>query len=262
MNILHSIILGIVEGVTEFLPISSTFHQIFIAKLLGIQQNEFTKLFEVVIQGGAILSVVILYSQELLADRDLLKKVLISFLPTAVIGFVLYKVIKTIFFSNSWLMITVFALVGILYILVERYLVRGKAKLEKDIAKLTLKDALIIGLVQSFAVIPGISRAGSVILAMIFLRYNRAQSARYSFMLSIPTILAASGYDLLKMRHVLTSNTANMLPLVIGLVTAFVSSYIVIKWFIDYLKKNSLEVFGWYRLAVVILILLLGLVNK
>ncbi|MEO6508885.1 MAG: undecaprenyl-diphosphate phosphatase, partial [Patescibacteria group bacterium] len=192
MNIFQSIILGVVEGITEFLPISSTFHLIFASKLLDIPQNDFLKLFEVVIQGGAILSVVILYIKELLSDRELLKKVIVSFLPTATIGFVLYKVIKNVFFEADLLMLAVFLIVGIIFIVVEKS--HRNQALTQPIDKLTYKDAFIIGLVQALAVIPGVSRAGSVILAMIFLGYNRPNAAKYSFMLSIPTILAASGY--------------------------------------------------------------------
>lgn len=254
MNIIQSVILGIIEGITEFLPISSTFHLIFASKLLGIPQTDFAKLFEVVIQGGAILSVLILYIKELATDRELLKKVIVSFLPTATIGFVLYKVIKDIFFSTDWLMISVFLIMGVIFIITEKFLL--KDKLVRPLDKLTYKDALIVGLIQSLAVIPGVSRAGAVILSMIFLGYNRPNAAKYSFMLSIPTILAASGYDLLKMRHVLTSNMNNAVLLVVGTVAAFISAYIVVKWLIEYLKNHSLEIFGWYRILLVIIILL------
>jgi undecaprenyl-diphosphatase len=256
MNISHSIILGLVEGITEFLPVSSTFHQIFAAKLLGLQQTEFLKLFEVIIQGGAILSVVILYIRELIQDKSLLKMVIISFIPTAVIGFALEKIIKNVFFQTDWLMLTAFLVVGIVFIVLEKRLKSNKIKLNKDIKDLTVKDALIIGLIQSFAVVPGVSRAGAVIIAMIFLRYDRAQSAKYSFILAIPTILAASALELLKSKDILMSNTSNFGLLIVGTIVAFGSSYIGVRWFIEYLKKHSLEVFGWYRLVIGALILL------
>lgn len=261
MNMLQAIILGIVEGITEFLPISSTFHLIFTSKLLGIEQTEFTKVFEVFIQAGAVLSVVILYIKELWTDRDLMKKVVVSFVPTAVIGFLFYKVVKDVFFEAEWLMISMLFIVGVIFIIVERFSKKGKEKSGKNVKKITTRDAVIIGFIQALAIIPGVSRAGSVIVGMIFLGYERSNAAKYSFMLSIPTILAASGYDLLKMRHVLSDTSENTLLLIVGFLSAFISSFFVVKWLIDYLKNHSLEVFGWYRILLVIIILLIFLLR-
>ncbi len=256
MSILESIILGIVEGVTEFLPISSTFHLIFVAKWLGIPDNDFLKLFQVFIQAGAIMSVLLLYIKELARDKVLMKFVLISFIPTATIGFLLYRKIKSIFFVSEVLMVGAFFIMGILFLLVEHYLKIDNVPLKKGLKGLTISDAIRIGLVQSLAVIPGVSRAGSVIIGMLFLGYNRSDAAKYSFMLSIPTIFAASFYDLYKMRDVLIGQQENIMLLIVGSVAAFISSYVVIKWFIDYLRNHTLKVFGWYRILLVIIILL------
>lgn len=256
MDFLQVIILGIVEGVTEFLPVSSTFHLIFSAQLMGIQQSEFMKLFEVVIQSGAIVSVVFLYGRELIRDKELLNKVIVSFLPTALVGFALYKVIKTIFFESQYLMIGVFSIMGLLFILFEYLIKKDRISLKKETKDLTVQDALLIGFVQSLAVIPGVSRAGSVLLGMMLLRYKRDEAARYSFILSIPTIFVASAYDLYKMRQTLTESVNNGGLLIIGFLTAMTVSFFVMKWFIAYLKENSLAVFGYYRILLAIILLL------
>ncbi len=255
MTFLQSAILGIVEGITEFLPISSTFHLIFTAKLLQIPASDFTKLFEVFIQGGAILAVILLYFKEFLHNRELSKKIFLAFLPTATVGFLLYRIIKNVFFENQWLMLGVFMGMGLIFFLVEK---RSDHK-EKGLKQLTWKHAIIIGLIQSLAVIPGVSRAGSVIVGMLFLGYDRSESAKFSFMLSIPTILAASAYDLFKMRNVAFANLNNINLLAVGFVVSFIFALISVKWLIKFLQTHSLVPFGLYRLALSILIITLFL---
>ncbi len=255
MSIFHSIILGVVEGITEFLPISSTFHLIYTSKLLGIAQTDFQKLFEVFIQGGAILAVAILFFKEIIRDFDLIKKTVVAFIPTAVIGFILYKVIKNIFFESSVLMLFMFVFVGLLFILVEWLVKKNKLKLKKSLKNLSYEEAFIIGLIQALAVVPGVSRAGSIILGMMFLDYKRDDAAKFSFILSVPTILAASGYDLFKMRSLIFNNMNNLGVLVIGFVVSFIFAMIAVKWLIGYLQKNSLFVFGVYRILLAIILL-------
>ncbi len=255
MSIFHSIILGVVEGITEFLPISSTFHLIYTSKLLGISQTEFQKFFEVFIQGGAILAVAILFFKEIIRDFDLIKKTVVAFIPTAVIGFILYKVIKNIFFESSVLMLFMFVFVGLLFILVEWLVKKNKLKLKKSLKNLSYEEAFIIGLIQALAVVPGVSRAGSIILGMMFLDYKRDDAAKFSFILSVPTILAASGYDLFKMRSLIFNNMNNLGVLVIGFVVSFIFAMLAVKWLIGYLQKNSLFVFGVYRILLAIILL-------
>lgn len=257
MQIIHVLILSIIEGITEFLPISSTFHLIQTANLLGIEQNEFAKLFEVFIQAGAILSVVLIYYSSIWKDRQLIKKTLISFFPTAVIGLVLYKVIKNVFFESPNLMIFVFILFGIIFLITEFLVKKKKILLNNEITKLTYKQAFIVGVIQSLAVVPGVSRAGTVIIAMMFLGYKRDESAQYSFILSIPTIFAASLYDLYKEREVVIANLNNMGLLFLGFIFTFISSYFVVKWLLQYLQKHSLTLFGWYRIGLGIIMLIL-----
>jgi len=259
MDFIQAIILGIVEGITEFLPISSTFHLIFASKLMGIQQSEFTKLFEVFIQSGAILSVIILYFREIIRDRDLMLKTLVAFLPTAVIGLILYKVIKTVFFNSPILMLVVFVAMGLVFIITENLIKKGKINLKKNISNLSYKEVILIGVIQSLAVVPGVSRAGAVLIGMMVMSYKRDESAKFSFILAVPTILAASALDLLKSKDYLMSHTSEIVLLMIGFVAALISSYIVIKWFIKFLKTNSLVLFGYYRFIVAAILLLLGL---
>lgn len=259
MNILQVIILGIVEGVTEFLPISSTFHLIFASKLMGIQQNEFTKLFEVFIQSGAILSVLLLYFREIIRDRELIIKTLVAFFPTAVVGLILYKVIKNVFFNSPILMLGVFVGIGIVFIIFEYFIKNKKIALKKDTNSISFRDAIVIGLIQSLAVIPGVSRAGAVLLGMMLLRYKRDEAAKFSFILAIPTIFAASALDLYKSKDYLLTHSGDFLLLLVGLVTAFISSYFVVKWLIGYLKKNTLTNFGWYRIIAGVLLAIFAL---
>ena len=257
MNILQATLLGVVEGITEFLPISSTFHLIFAAKLLRISQNDFTKLFEVFIQSGAVLSITLLYFSNVVKYKELTKKVIISFLPTAIIGFILYKFIKNVLFENQIFMVGIFAAVGGIFFLVEFLIKRKKINLVKKVSSLTYQDALIIGLAQTLAIFPGVSRAGAVIVAMMLLKYRRDESAYYSFLLSIPTIFAAAFFDLFKMRMLIFNYSNNWILLLVGFVTALISSYFVVKWFIKFLQKNSLVIFGYYRLVVAIILLLI-----
>lgn len=257
MNILEAVILGVVEGITEFLPISSTFHMIFTSSILRVSQDDFTKLFEVFIQSGAILSVALLFSTDVVKYKGLMKKILVSFLPTAIVGFALYTFIKKVLFENQILMIGIFILVGVMFIFIEWMIKKDKIVLEKDIKSLTYKEALIIGLVQSLAVLPGVSRAGAVIVAMMLLKFKRDKAAYYSFLLSVPTIFAASFFDLYKMRDIVTHYSNNWILLIVGFITAFMSSYFVVKWFIRFLQKNTLEIFGFYRILLAIILLVL-----
>ncbi len=260
MNIIQTILLGVIEGITEFLPISSTFHLIWANILFGIEQTDFVKLFTVVIQAGAILAVVLLYWKDLLTNRDMMLKIAATFLPTAIIGYVLYSIIKGVFFESIGFTTTVFIIVGFIFLLIEQLVSKKKVILEKSIKSLTLKDAVIIGFVQALAVVPGVSRAGSVIIGMMMLKYKREESAKYSFLVSVPTILGASLFDLYQMQEVLYSNMNAVFILVLGTVVAFASAYFGVKWFIEYLQRNSLSLFGWYRIVVgIILLFILGM---
>lgn len=246
MTILHAIILGIVEGITEFLPISSTFHLILTSQILGFAQTEFMKLFEVFIQSGAILAAVILYKDILFKEKELTRKIILSFIPTALVGFVFYKIIKDIFFENLVLQISVFIVVGLVFIIFEK--TRYTKDLNKSLATLNYSQAFIIGLIQALAIVPGVSRAGAVILGLMIFGVNRRQAATYSFLLAIPTLFAASLLDLTKSRSLLFSHDNSVSLLAVGFGASFLSALVVIRWFVQYLHKNNLSNFGWYRL--------------
>lgn len=249
MTLLHSLILGLVEGLTEFIPVSSTFHLIATARLLSLPSSDFLKLFEVVIQSGAILSITWLYGQKILRSPVVIRHLLTSFLPTAVVGAILYKLIKGVFFESTALQLFVFVLVGVLFLLLEHLLSRSSST-PRPLSALTPKHALFIGLAQALSVIPGVSRSGSILLIMLFLGYDRRVSADYAFMLSLPTIAAATALDLLQNAALFTQLTsADFLNLGVGVLAAFLSALWVMRWLLKYLSTNSLRLFGYYRLV-------------
>jgi len=248
MNILHALLLGIVEGLTEFLPVSSTFHLLIVTKLIGIAQSDFSKFFDVFIQSGAILAIVVLFAKEWFSQIEMLKKVAISFIPTAIIGFLLHKVIKGVFFESFGPMIIVFTLIGVVFLVLEAWLKKNPEKLAKTVDSISWKEAVVIGLAQAVAVFPGVSRAGAVMIAMLLMGYRRDEAAKYSFTLAVPTLLAASALDLIKMKGSLSSFGPNVTVLAVGTVTAFVTALVVVRWFIQFLRKRNFEVFGWYRI--------------
>lgn len=244
MTLLHATLLGIIEGLTEFLPISSTAHMIMGSRLMGLQQTEFLKFFEVFIQIGAIFAVVFLYFKQFF-NIKLIKQLAFSFVPTAIVGFLLYKVIKTIFFESNILIAVSLIVIGIVFILVEKM----KLKEHKSIASMSLQTAALIGLAQSLAVVPGVSRAGIVILSMMLLGFKRDEAAQYSFMLALPTLAAAALLDVIKMRSTkLSFNEVEMV--IVGTTIAFIVAYFSMKWFITFLQKKKLTPFGFYRIGI------------
>lgn len=246
MNILQVLILGVVEGLTEFLPISSTFHLILTSRLLALESSNFLKLFEVVIQSGAVIALLFIYFQTLIRDRKLIVNIIYSFIPTAVVGFVLHKIIKDVFFESDWLMLSVFVGMGAIFLVLESRI----TNLVKKCQDVTTKDALLIGLAQATSVIPGVSRSGSIIVIMMLLGYKRTEAAKYTFLLSLPTIFSATMVDLIQNRELLFSTGNGWSLIILGTVVSLISGYIVVKWFISYLGTHTLSVFGWYRLVL------------
>jgi len=255
MTIFHSFILGIVEGITEFLPISSTAHLIVTSRILNLPQTDFQKFFEVFIQSGAILAVIFLYLQYVLKNKSVIKTIIFSFIPTAVIGLFLYKIIKNIFFESNILIVAAMFIIGLVFLAMEYFIKQKKLILEKSISEIGIKEAIIIGLGQSLAVVPGVSRAGIVMVFMMMLGYRREESAKYSFLLAVPTILAATGLDLFKTIQTVTISLREVGLLAIGFVVSLITAYLVVKWFVGFLQKNSLVVFGIYRILLALLII-------
>jgi undecaprenyl-diphosphatase len=256
MGILDAIILGIVEGLTEFLPVSSTFHLIAAVRLLGGGEGEFAKLFEVFIQSGAVLAVLWLYWGRLKKDTALIGKTLTSFVPTALLGVLAYGTIKKVFFTSYFWMIGILILVGLVFFVFEALIKKGVLSPSRALGELSYRDAFIIGLVQCLAFFPGVSRAGAVILAMMILGFRRDDSAAFSFLLAIPTIFSAGAYDLYKTRHLIFSSGANAVSLLVGTVAAFLVAFVAVRWLIRYLQNHTLNIFGFYRIVAGLLFLL------
>lgn len=256
MDMIHSVLLGIVEGITEFLPISSTAHLIIASKFLGIKQTEFVQMFEVVIQSGAILAVILLQGAYVLKHRNSILTILFSFIPTAIIGFALHSIIKNVFFNSENLIIASMILIAVVFLIVEKYVKDKKLILNKTLESITMKHAVIIGFAQSLAVVPGVSRAGIVMIIMMVMGYKRSHAASYSFLLAVPTILAASALDLYKGREILAASTDQVLSLFIGWIISFITAFFAIKWLVGYLQKNTLVPFAIYRIALAIILVL------
>lgn len=257
MNLIQAVLLGIVEGVTEFLPISSTAHLILTSKFLGLAQTEFQKFFEVFIQMGAVLAVVFLYIKYLLKHRELIKNVLISFVPTAMVGLLLYKIIKTVFFNSNLLIAISLVAIGFVFILLEQRIKNRSLVLSRNLSQMSWREALIVGLFQSLAVVPGVSRAGIVMVALMGMKFKRTEAALYSFLLAVPTIAAASLLDLYKSKDLLLSSQSNVALLVVGFMVSFVTAFVSLRWLIAYLQNNSLVNFAYYRFALAIIVVLI-----
>lgn len=253
MDFLQAIILSIVEGISEFLPISSTGHMVLISVLLRIQQTEFVKSFEIFIQLGAILAVVVLYYKTFLQNKEVWKRIIVAFIPTAIIGYALYKIIKHLLLGNT--MVTVLAiLIGGIAMIVLELLHKEKDHHKEKIEEIPLKSAFFIGVFQSISVIPGVSRAAATIIGGLFMGTKRKAAVEFSFLLAVPTMLAATGLDMLKTGF--SFSAYDYLLLSIGFVGAFVVALFAIKFFLKFVQKHTLIPFGIYRIILAILFLL------
>lgn len=251
MSFLHVFILSIIEGLTEFLPISSTGHLILASKLLGITETNFVKTFEIVIQLGAILAVVVLYTRRFL-DIKLIKKLIIAFIPTGIIGLLLYPFIKNFLLGNSLVTLNALFWGGIALILIE-YILKKKNKGSMvdnkiDYGKITYKKAFLIGCFQCLSVIPGMSRAASTIIGGLTTGLNRHTATEFSFLLAVPTMFAASALDIYESRQYITKS--GTLTLIVGTALSFVFAMLAIKFLISFVKKHNFSVFGIYRIIL------------
>jgi undecaprenyl-diphosphatase len=244
LDALHAVLLGIIEGITEFLPISSTAHLILASRALGLAETEFLKSFEIIIQLGAILSVVVLYWQRFL-NVEVLKKLVVAVIPTGVIGLTVYKAIKGYLMGSITVILLTLLIGGIALIVFERF--RQEDERDVDFQEITYRKAFLIGLFQAIAVIPGVSRSAATIVGGSLLGVSKRTIVEFSFMLAVPTMLAATGLELLKSR---TSLSGNFGVLGIGFVVSFVTAIVAIKSFLAYLKRRDFSLFGWYRVAL------------
>jgi undecaprenyl-diphosphatase len=249
MSPLEAVIIAIVEGLTEFLPISSTGHMIIAEKILGISSTEFTRVFIVNIQFGAILSVLVLYWRRFLQSVDFYVKLLIAFVPAAVIGFLLHDAIDRLLESVVVVAVTMLG-GGVILLFVDRWFHETSPD-----QKITGRRAVVIGVFQCVAMIPGVSRSAATIIGGMAQKLTRTNAAEFSFFLAVPTMFAASAYKLLKTYKSITVENIDLLLL--GNLVAFIVAIVAIKSFITYLTRHSFKVFGWYRIVVGLLILVL-----
>jgi undecaprenyl-diphosphatase len=241
MNWIDALILAIVEGITEFLPVSSTGHMIIASALLGINEESFVKIFEVNIQFGAILSVVVLYWKRFFQSLDFYFKLGVAFIPAAVLGFLLNDYIDAMLESVT--VVAVSLLVGGIFLLfVDKIFNQGEPK------EMTYKNGFLIGLFQCLAMIPGVSRSAASIIGGMALKYDRKTAAEFSFFLAVPTMFAAASYKLLKGYKEISMDDVGIL--VFGNVVAFLVALAAIKFFITFLTKYGFKVFGWYRIVL------------
>jgi undecaprenyl-diphosphatase len=249
MTILHSFILGIAEGVTEFLPISSTGHLTLVSELLKINQSNFTKSFDIIIQLGAILSVIVLYWKSFLNIQNL-KKLFVAFLPTGIIGLALYKIVKTYLIGNEKVVLWALALGGIALIVFEFWHKESEYDTEA-IEKISYKQSLWIGLCQSLAIIPGVSRSASTIVGGLVSGLKRKTIVEFSFLLAVPTMLAASGLDIIKNAGSFSKDQFGVLA--VGFVVSFLVALASIKFLLGFIRKHNFIPFGVYRVLLAII---------
>jgi undecaprenyl-diphosphatase len=246
MSLFHALILGIVEGITEFLPISSTAHLILASHVLKLSETEFLKSFEIIIQLGAILSVVVLYWSKFW-NWEVLKKLVVAVIPTGVIGLTVYKAIKGYLLGNVTVVLLALLIGGIALIVFERF--QKSTDTEVDFSEITYRKAFLIGLFQAIAVIPGVSRSAATIVGGSLIGVSKRTIVEFSFMLAVPTMLAASGLELVKGRSALAGNYG---MLAVGFVVSFITAIVAIKSFLGYIKKHDFSVFGWYRVVLAV----------
>ncbi len=249
MTIFYSILLGLIEGITEFLPISSTAHLIITSKALDIPESDFLDSFLISIQLGAILSVAALYARKLLREPKLILKIAAAFIPTAIIGLAAYKLVKNYLMESLPLIAAALLIGGIILIVLEKYFARRQQiELNQDLGQLSYRQAALIGVFQSLAIVPGVSRSAATIMGGLALNISRKNIVEFSFLLALPTMAAATALDLYKTPPVLHGN--DLLIWLIGLITAFVTAVLGIKFFLKFIQKNDFQIFGWYRIVL------------
>lgn len=255
MDLFQTVIIAIVEGLTEFLPVSSTGHMILAQGIMGVKSNDFVKAFTVIIQFGAILSVVVLYWKKFWQTWNFYRKLLIAFIPAAVIGFLANDFIDSLL-ENVWVISAMLITGGVFMLFVDKWFTYP----QKDEPEMTDSKAFKIGLAQCIAMIPGVSRSMATIVGGMAQKFSRKTAAEFSFFLAVPTMMAASGYKLLKLllkdesRQLLIDNI-NLL--IVGNIVAFIVAMAAIKFFIGFLTRYGFKAFGYYRILAGLLILLL-----
>jgi len=251
MNFLDAVILGVVEGLTEFFPISSTGHLILASELLHLPETEFLKTFQIAIQLGAILAIVALYWRKLFLDQEVIKRLIVAIIPALGIGFLFYKAIKDLFESSLVVVVALF-IGGLVLILFEQWYKKEQATIELE--TMTYKTAFLVGLFQVLSVVPGVSRAGATLLGGLFLGMKRTAIVEFSFLLAVPTMVAATTLDVWKNADTLSSD--NLSLLLVGFLTSFVVAIAAVKFLLRFVETHTFVVFGVYRMILAALFFL------
>lgn len=250
MSYFHAVLLGIVEGITEFLPISSTGHLVLTARLLSIPYSDFLKSFEIVIQAGAIMAAFSDHGMRLVRDRQLLLRVGAAFIPTAVVGLLLYPLVKHLLGSTS-VVIAAMGIGGLLLIAFERWY-REPADASEDLSRMSYRSAAAIGLAQCVALVPGVSRSATTILAGLALGLSRRAIVEFSFLLAIPTLGAATILDLYKNQDLLSGTS--LILLAVGFLVSWAVALVTMRWLLRYVRTHDFTSFGVYRIVVAVIL--------
>ncbi len=245
MDLGQALVLGIVEGLTEFLPISSTGHLMLTSKLLRIPESEFHKSFEIAIQLGAILAVVLLYGRSLLTDWATIQRVAVAFVPTAVLGFLLYKTVKQYLLADTTLVLWSFAVGGVVLILFE-WLHGERPGAVGGIDRISYPQAFVIGVCQTAALVPGVSRAAATVVGGLALGLRRRTIVEFSFLLAVPTMAAATGYDLLQSGA--DFDSSQWLLLGAGFAVSCAVAILAIRFLLRFVQTHTFIAFGVYRI--------------
>ncbi|MEK7497485.1 MAG: undecaprenyl-diphosphate phosphatase [Patescibacteria group bacterium] len=250
MNLFQAIVLSLVEGISEFLPISSTAHLVLVSNLLGISQSDFVKSFEIIIQLGAILAVGVLYWKKFLVDRKLIKNLVIALIPALGVGFFFFSFIKNILIGNYVVSLLSLIIGGMALIGIELFFKKKKGQ-GNTLSDLSYKDSFLIGVFQSVSVVPGVSRAAATIVGGMFAGLSRKSATEFSFLLAVPTMAAATALDVYKSRAELMN--ANLSILLVGFIGSFVFAMLAIKFLVNYVKNHDFISFGVYRIVFALL---------
>lgn len=252
MDPLSAVILGIVEGLTEFLPVSSTGHLILASRLLGLPDSEFLKSFEIAIQLGAICAVAVMYGKTLLTDRAALKRIAIAFVPTGVLGLVFHSFVKEHLLGNEAVVLWALVLGGVALIAFEKFHAASRANARSKpavgVGKMTYRQAFVIGVAQSLAMVPGVSRSAATIVAGLAQGIDRKTVVEFSFLLAVPTMLAATGLDLAKSGASFTAS--QYAQLAVGFIVSAIVAAITVRFLLAYVRTRTFVPFGVYRIAV------------
>ena len=258
MSFLEAIILAIIEGLTEFLPVSSTGHMIIASTFMGIASDDFVKLFTVAIQFGAILSVVLVYFKKFFQTWTFYMKLFVAFVPTGIIGLLLKSKVDALL-ENVWVVAVSLLLGGVVLLFVDKFFAKNE---EEGLDEVDYKTGFIIGTIQSIAMIPGVSRSAATIIGGLSQKLTRKAAAEFSFFLAVPTMFAATAKSIWDEKELLLKSSNNeMVLLIVGNIIAFIVAYIAIRSFISYLSKNGFKIFGYYRIvlgSILILLMLFG----